>query len=521
MSWYLKVLNQYADFKGRASREEFWMFFLFHLLATFVLAAIGLGVMFLMNNIGAILLPCLYLYAVLIPNLAVTFRRLHDTGRSAWFLLVGLIPLVGGIWLLIVLIKKGDPEENIYGKNPIATRQTVYHRKRSAAVALIIASVFWFVSSASVFIVQFSFNYNTILSLFLPVFLIITGFWLFSKRKFSVGVANSLILLSIVWLIQFFVTIRESYSLLIASFNLPLLINLLTITIPIALLLSGIYILQRVSDRTVPASLLFVGSIIWILSITIRVFFGGIDISTLTLPQLVGTTEIVVPVSLIVFARTLLSKEKFTKEVEKIMPVPDPIKNSVVIQPANKSVQPVPTTGNVQPANKPVQPMPVTGKVLPVKKPVQSTPITGKVLPANKPIQPVDKPVQPVDKPIQPPDKPVQPADKPIQPVDKSIQPVDKPIQPAPIAVKVMDEEKPVQPDPIKENDIPEEKNQKVVFLREDKDNTNIWVVYQAPSKADATDFLSTQNITRPAYYVVVETPEGNFGKDKDGLYQE
>jgi hypothetical protein len=61
----------------------------------------------------------------------------------------------------------------------------------------------------------------------------------------------------------------------------------------------------------------------------------------------------------------------------------------------------------------------------------------------------------------------------------------------------------------------------KVKFVREDRDATSVWRVYKAPCKADAVAFLSTQTVTRPLYYIVVETPEGNFGRDKDGFYQE
>jgi hypothetical protein len=61
----------------------------------------------------------------------------------------------------------------------------------------------------------------------------------------------------------------------------------------------------------------------------------------------------------------------------------------------------------------------------------------------------------------------------------------------------------------------------KVKFVREDRDNTAVWRVYSASDKADALAFLSQQTVTRPLFYVVVETPDGNFGKDKDGIYQE
>ncbi|MDR2774666.1 MAG: hypothetical protein LBC19_07990, partial [Tannerella sp.] len=61
----------------------------------------------------------------------------------------------------------------------------------------------------------------------------------------------------------------------------------------------------------------------------------------------------------------------------------------------------------------------------------------------------------------------------------------------------------------------------KATFVREDREANSIWVIYSAPSKADAMVFLSQQQIVRPLYYVIVETPEGNFGRDKDGFYQE
>ena len=84
----------------------------------------------------------------------------------------------------------------------------------------------------------------------------------------------------------------------------------------------------------------------------------------------------------------------------------------------------------------------------------------------------------------------------------------------------------------VKRNDLEPEKNtthnqpvagnvKNVVFIREDRDNNSIWIVYKAPSKADAMAFLSQQQISRPLYYVIVETPEGNYGRDKDGFYQE
>ena len=126
MKWYLKVLKDYAVFSGRAHREEYWMFVLFNLI--FVIAAMLidnlLGSTFKIDTgYGVQALPYGYVYllytlAVLIPALAVAARRLHDVGKSGWMLLICLIPIVGGIWLLVLLVTDSQPGENQYGLNP-------------------------------------------------------------------------------------------------------------------------------------------------------------------------------------------------------------------------------------------------------------------------------------------------------------------------------------------------------------------------------------------------------------------
>jgi uncharacterized membrane protein YhaH (DUF805 family) len=118
MNWYMKVMKQYADFKGRARRKEYWMFTLFNVI--FVIVAMILdsvaGTNFEPLPYGWFYL--LYVLAVLIPGLAVGVRRLHDIGKSGWMLLVALIPLVGGIWLLILACTDSTPGPNEYGPNP-------------------------------------------------------------------------------------------------------------------------------------------------------------------------------------------------------------------------------------------------------------------------------------------------------------------------------------------------------------------------------------------------------------------
>lgn len=118
MNWYLAVLKNYAGFSGRARRKEYWMFVLFNFIAALVLSGLG---MVIDTQIPYIV----YLLAVLIPTLAVVFRRLHDTGRSGWWILISLVPLVGGIILLVFMASEGARETNAYGPDPKAMPQAI------------------------------------------------------------------------------------------------------------------------------------------------------------------------------------------------------------------------------------------------------------------------------------------------------------------------------------------------------------------------------------------------------------
>jgi uncharacterized membrane protein YhaH (DUF805 family) len=118
VNWYLEVLKKYAVFDGRARRQEYWMFILFNIIITAVLALIDSLIGTVIRQAGFGLLQGLYDLAVLIPSIAVTVRRLHDTGRTGWWILIGLIPVVGGIVLLIFMLLDSEPGENQYGPNP-------------------------------------------------------------------------------------------------------------------------------------------------------------------------------------------------------------------------------------------------------------------------------------------------------------------------------------------------------------------------------------------------------------------
>lgn len=118
MNWFIKALKQYADFKGRARRKEFWLFILFYFIF-YVLAVV-------LDNVLGITIDYMYVGPVtsmlslvmIIPNLSVTVRRLHDIGKSGWFIFIGLIPVIGSIWLLVLMFKNSQSGTNEYGPNP-------------------------------------------------------------------------------------------------------------------------------------------------------------------------------------------------------------------------------------------------------------------------------------------------------------------------------------------------------------------------------------------------------------------
>lgn len=122
MNYYLMVLNKYAEFNGRAGRAEYWYFILFNFLIM-----IGLNILSAMfgkiPGLGMILWATASLYglAMIVPGLAVAVRRLHDTNKSGWWILICLIPLLGAIVLIVFMILDSQPDANQYGPNPKGT----------------------------------------------------------------------------------------------------------------------------------------------------------------------------------------------------------------------------------------------------------------------------------------------------------------------------------------------------------------------------------------------------------------
>lgn len=120
MEWAILPLKKYAEFTGRARRKEYWLYVLLIIVLTVVASIIDrmLGMKFIANVYGPVYL--LVVLATLIPSLAVGVRRLHDTNRSGWWLLIGLIPLLGALVLLFFFVTEGTRGDNQYGPDPKA-----------------------------------------------------------------------------------------------------------------------------------------------------------------------------------------------------------------------------------------------------------------------------------------------------------------------------------------------------------------------------------------------------------------
>lgn len=113
MHWFLNpIKNQYADFEGRATRQEFWMYILIYFLLYIAAGIVG---MVIGVETG---LALLFSLVLLVPSLAITARRLHDTGLSGWWQLIGVIPFIGLIVMIVLTVRDSESGANQYGANP-------------------------------------------------------------------------------------------------------------------------------------------------------------------------------------------------------------------------------------------------------------------------------------------------------------------------------------------------------------------------------------------------------------------
>lgn len=111
MNYYTDALQKYSDFQTRTSRKAYWMFVLFNFI-------IAIGISFIANLLNVRALPNLYSLVLFIPSLAISVRRLHDINKGGAYLLFILLPIIGWLYLFILLVQKGDQGTNNYGPNP-------------------------------------------------------------------------------------------------------------------------------------------------------------------------------------------------------------------------------------------------------------------------------------------------------------------------------------------------------------------------------------------------------------------
>jgi uncharacterized membrane protein YhaH (DUF805 family) len=124
MQWYIDVIKKYAVFDGRARRKEFWMFTLFNAIVGIILSILDtiIGTDF-GGRTGGGWLSTIYYLAVLLPVIGVSIRRMHDTNRSGWWILIYLVPCVGWIIFIVFAAQEGTIGDNQYGPDPKAAER--------------------------------------------------------------------------------------------------------------------------------------------------------------------------------------------------------------------------------------------------------------------------------------------------------------------------------------------------------------------------------------------------------------
>ena len=118
MNWWLSAMKKYVDFSGRARRTEYWMFYLFNIIFAIVAIVLDNILGAASKDLGYGIFYGLFGLAIILPSWAVLVRRLHDVGKSGWWMFISLIPLIGSIWLFVLTVTDSQPGNNEYGANP-------------------------------------------------------------------------------------------------------------------------------------------------------------------------------------------------------------------------------------------------------------------------------------------------------------------------------------------------------------------------------------------------------------------
>ena len=341
MKWFIKALSQYADFSGRARRKEYWMFALFNMIFIFAWTILFMVVLFITHSgiyetfltatYATYLCYCIILF---LPSLAVSVRRLHDVGKSGWWLFINLIPFIGAIWLLILMLTDGQPGENKYGANP-KTSPEIFSDKsklKSAGVTLIVTFLLvilltiifsWIlpiIYNEYSFVSHTPFLIRRIFYFVAIVILLITGFKLFNeksiteileKKKNTITLlltAAFIFVLLDIWSLP--VIIKAPFSIFIFDYIIVVLSNLSVALFAASILFSA---QNKDSIRKTALTTVIIMSIclLWKVYFYMKTYsMGTPEFIYLQLQNLFAVFYILMPVAFIVLAGTFLSKEQ-------------------------------------------------------------------------------------------------------------------------------------------------------------------------------------------------------------------
>ena len=120
MNWFIDALKNAFNFSGRARRKAYWMFALFYVIFAFVAGVLD-GILGTVNpETGMGVIGGLYIFLMLLPLIALSIRRLHDTDRSGWWFLINFVPLIGGLIFFVFTVLEGTRGDNRFGPDPKA-----------------------------------------------------------------------------------------------------------------------------------------------------------------------------------------------------------------------------------------------------------------------------------------------------------------------------------------------------------------------------------------------------------------
>jgi uncharacterized membrane protein YhaH (DUF805 family) len=535
MKWFFLALRKYADFSGRAQRKEYWMFLLFYYIFMIAISFVS-SIVSLITGVKDLILMSLnaYILLMILPLIAITIRRVHDTGKSGWWVFIG--------WLILML-EKGQEGDNKYGAGPkTSTLQKPDEKARLENVAVtVIVAASWRLLFLIIFMITYNIpvNVDTAVTVVLHLLFLLIGILLFqnnssgtiekARRRVFVPLivyGAAMTLLFVVYIIVFNSGI---FNIWMMFQYLVLLFFAVTLAMPDKeLLKTASIILITVSCITV------IMNIVWS-----SMLEENTHIRTIALLRLLDQISFILLAGVFMPRKTATAPGGYSGQR-----YPGKGFAGTQQQPVNKQPAAQPATGNAH-----------TGKTyyerdnrgMRVETLQQSIAYwTGERMQSVRKDPFVCYAFADVN------DARHAMLALPFIhiAVDTGKMICDEVfrfgyyatnnggyeafITGADLTVEHWETTGEIfrKYNGTKKSDLKPEKSAsavsqdagdvtKVKFVREDRDDTAVWRVHSAPGKADALAFLSKQTVKLPLFYIVVETPDGNFGKDKDGVYQE